>query len=232
MSGFPDVADPTGRLNPPGDYGAEVRAAAQEALGLIGKIDSAFQTIVGWSPAQELLEWVGGNWGQLLSLRDAWNNFAFASADIGKNLQAGKGELDPQWNGNAAQAFEGHMKLWNETFQQLEQAAIAVRNKLTDLAENAKQVVDQIIQTIKTVVSIVMAALSSFAIPVYGQAKAVKAIWDTVKLINDARKVVAAFVNLVKLAQEFFQSIQEIADDKTPQVNVDVPATPYTAPTG
>jgi uncharacterized protein YukE len=179
-----------------------------------------------------MLEWVGGNWGQLLSLRDAWNNLAFASADIGKNLQAGKAELDPQWNGNAALAFEGHMGLWQTTFQQNEQAATAVRDKLSDLAQNAKQAVDQIIQTIKTVVSIVTAALSSFAIPVYGQAKAVKAIWDTVKLINDVRKVVSAFVNLVKLAKEFFQSMQEIADDKTPQVKVDVPAAPYAAPAG
>ena len=232
MSGFADVANPEGRLNPPGDYSAEVRAAAQEALGAIGKIDQAFQTIVGWSPAEELLEWVGGNWGQLLSLRDCWNNLAFASQDVGKNLQAGKGELDPQWSGNAAQAFEGHMELWNGTFQQLEQAAIAVRNKLVDLAENAKQAVDMIIQTIKTVVSIVTAALSSFAIPVYGQGKALKAIWDTIKLINDARKVVSAFINLVRMAKEFFESIQEIADDKTPSVRVDVPKAPYAAPTG
>lgn len=230
MSGYADTADPTAQLVAPGDYGAEVRAAAQEALGLIGEIDSAFQTIVGWSPAQELIEWVGGNWGQLLSLRDAWENMAKANAEVADNLKAGLKELDPSWDGNAALAFEAHMEKWEQAFEQNHDACIAIRDKLVDLAENAKQVVDQIIQTIKTVVSIVSSALASFSIPVYGQGKAIKAIWDTIKLINDVRKVVSAFINLVKFAVEFFESIQEITDDKTPTVRVEVPTTSYAVP--
>lgn len=230
MTGFADTHQPAGRLNPPGEYGAEVRAAAQEALGAIGKIDAAFQTIVGWSPAQELLEWVGGNWGQLLSLRDAWNCLAFANQDVGANLKSGKAELDPQWDGQAATAFNAHMAQWETAFAQNYEACVAIRDMLVDLAENAKQAVDQIIQCILTVVSIVSAALASFAIPVYGQAKAIKAIWDTVKLINDVRKVVMAFINLVKLGVEFFQSITEMMDDKAPNLKVDIPDAAYTVP--
>ncbi|SDJ66344.1 hypothetical protein SAMN04487820_101135 [Actinopolyspora mzabensis] len=230
MAGYADVVDPTRRLTTPGDYGAEVRAAAQEALGAIGEIDSAFQTIVGWSPAQELLEWVGGNWGQLLSLRDTWENLAKANLDLKENLESGLGALEPLWEGNAATAFENHMGQWNSALEQNHDACIAIRDKLIDLAENAQQTVDMVIQTILTVASIVTAALSSFSIPVYGQGKAIKAVWDTVKLINDVRKVVTAFINLVKYANEFFQSVQEIADDKTPVVNVELPDSGYVAP--
>ena len=230
MTGFADTRPPPGRLNPPGEYGAEVRAAAQEALGAIGKIDAAFQTIVGWSPTQELLEWIGGNWRQLLSLRDAWNSLAFASQDLGVNLADGKAELDPSWDGQAALAFNAHMAQWEKAFAQNYEACVAIREMLVDLAENAKQAVDQIIQTILTIVSIVSAALASFSIPVYGQAKAIKAIWDTVKLINDVRKVVMAFINLVKLGVELFQSITETMDDKAPTVRVDIPDAAYTAP--
>ena len=230
MSNFADTTQPLGQLAQPGTYGEEVRAATQEALGAIGEIDAAFNTIVGWSPAQELLEWVGGNWGQLLSLRDAWDSVALASDDLGKNLVHGSTQLDQTWGGRAAQAFDAHMAKWEAAFQQNYEACIAIRDKLTDLAENAKQIVDQIIQTILTVASMVMAALASFYIPVYGQARAIQAIWQTIKLINDVRKVVTAFIQMVKLAVEFFQSMTEIMDDKTPAVQVNVPQSQYAVP--
>jgi uncharacterized protein YukE len=230
MADFADTTNPIGRLNPPGNYDQQVLDATRDALGAIKYIDELFQEFVGWSPAQELMDAIGGNWGQLLSLRDVWNNISFASGDVEANLDSGRQQLDPHWDGNAAAAFNEYMGQWSLALSQNRDACAAVRDKLVDLAENAKQAIDQIIQAIKTIVSLLSAASASIEIPVWGEYKILKAIWEGVKTINEIRKVVSALVNTVKLAVEFFQSIAEIVDDKTPTVRVDVPSVAYGGP--
>jgi uncharacterized protein YukE len=227
---FADVMAPPGRLNPPGNYDQQVLDSTRDALGMIRHIDELFQRLAGWSPAQELVDAVGGNWGQLLSIRDAWHNASFALSDVEANLRAGMAELDPDWNGNAARSFQRYMDNWMVALAQDEQVCLAVRDKLTDLAQNAKQAIDQIIAAIREILSLISAAGASLDIPIWGEYKIAKAIWEGIKLINQIRKVVSAFVSTVKLAAEFFQTIAELVDDRTPTLRVDVPAGPYGGP--
>lgn len=230
MADFVDTMNPPGRLTPPGNYDQQVLDSTRDAMGIIKYIDIVFQKLVGWSPAKELLDAVGGNWGQLLSLRDAWNCVSFSMSDIGDNLQAGRMELDSHWDGNAAQSFEAYMTKWVQAFEQDQRAAAAVRDKLNDLAENAKETVDVIIGALREIVSLWGAAGVSIEIPIWGEIKTAKAIWESIKLINSIRKVVGAFLNTVNLAVQFFQAFAELSDDRTPNLRVGVPTGAYGGP--
>jgi uncharacterized protein YukE len=230
VADFVDTMNPPGRLTPPGDYEQQVLDSTRDAMGILKYIDEVFQKIVGWSPGKEFVDWIGGNWGQLLSLRDAWNCVSFSMSDIGDNLQAGRTELAPHWDGNAAQSFEAYMVKWVQAFEQDQQAAAAVRDKLNDLAENAKQTVDMIIAAIKEIWALITSAGASIEIPVWGEYKIVRAVWEAIKLINSVRKVVGVFVSTVHLAVEFFQAIAEMLDDRSPTLRVDVPTGAYGGP--
>jgi uncharacterized protein YukE len=158
--GFADTMHPSGRLNPPGNYDELVTDSVTEVLpGIVGWINDA----VAWVTRQFghevnvvhwLTETVGGDWGDLLSLADAWNNLAWASSDIAANLTAGVVELDPHWDGNAAQAFKAHMVKWHNAFVENRFTCETVRDTLRDLAIVAKEFLQAVIDLLQILLSI------------------------------------------------------------------------------
>lgn len=239
MTAFADTMNPPSRLNPPADYGSQVKKDIDNALGMIHYVVEIIDQIIGQNLEQELTSWVGGNYGQLLSIRDCWNNAGWAIDDINTNLTAGLSTLygqssgamtDPHWNGNAAGAFYNHMIGWSAALSQDRDACFTVRDKISDLAEAAKEALTTILQAIKTIVSLISGVSTSIEIPVWGEYEAAKAVWEAIKLINNVRKVVSAFINTVKLAVDFCHDIVDIVHATNPTIRVNLPGA-YTAPT-
>lgn len=223
---FPDVADPTRRLEPPGSYGEQVEQATHEALGALRYIDEILQHFTGRSYFTEFQHWLGGDWGRLLSLRDAWHCLAFASLDVQDNLVSGQRILADHWCGGAAVAFDAYMDRWAVALEQNHAACLKVRDLLTDLAEHAKHCMDLVIQTVRTILSLLALAAVSFEVPAWGQISTARAVWKTIVLINDVRMVVGAFVNVAAEVKCYLEVLITRVPDTSPDLRVDVPPAP------
>ena len=64
-----------------------------------------------------------------------------------------------------------------------------------------------VVDIVKTVISLVSAALSSAYIPFWGQAKLIKTAKEAITLINNARKVITVFWNALNMVKDGFLMI-------------------------
>lgn len=236
MTGFADPMSPPGRLRPPGNYADQVKHDIDHALGAIHYVVNIIDYFTGWNIEQELTNWVGGNYGQLLSIRDCWNSAGWALDDVNANLTAGISTLydqsggamnNPHWSGNAADGFYQYMTQWRSALEEDRDACFTIRDQLTALAGQAKDTLTVILQGINTMVSLIGSAGASVEIPLWGEYKIGKAVWEAVKLINNIRKIVSAFTNSVKMAVDTFHEITDLVTAKNPSIQVNVPAAAY-----
>lgn len=225
--GFADTMHPLGRLTPPGNYDELVTDSVTDALpGVVGWINDA----VAWvtrqfgheiNVVQWLTETVGGDWGDLLSLADAWNSLAWASSDIADNLTAGVTELNPHWDGNAAQAFEAHMVKWHNAFEQNQMVCETVRDTLRDLATVAKEFLQAAIDLIQMLFSILGGG---------GPIVAIMRAKEVADIVIKAYRVYDAVKKTVQAAISIFQMIAADRPDNAPNTKVDVPSVGYGGP--
>jgi uncharacterized protein YukE len=224
--GYADTMHPLGRLNPPGNYDELVTASVTDALpGVVGWINDA----VAWATRQfghevNVVKWltevVGGDWGDLLSLADAWNNLAWASSDIAANLTAGVTELNPHWDGNAAQAFNAHMVRWHNAFAQNSIVCEAVRDTLRELATVAKEFLQAAIDMIEMILTILGGGLAAAALRALSIAEGV---------INTYR-VYSLVTKTIQAAVSIFEMLAADRPDNAPSTKVEVPSTSYSGP--
>lgn len=218
---------PLGRLNPPGNYDELVTESVTDVLpGIVGWINDA----VAWVTRQFghevnvvhwLTETVGGDWGDLLSIADAWNNLAWASSDIAANLTAGVVELDPHWDGNAAQAFKGHMVKWHNAFVENRLTCETVRDTLRDLATVAKEFLQAVIDLLQMLFSIL-----GTGGPIVAVMRAVEIADGVIK----AYRVYDAVKKTIQAAVSIFEMIAADRPDHAPSTRVEVPSTSYGGP--
>jgi len=224
---FADTMHPLGRLNPPGNYDELVTDSVTDALpGVVGWINDG----VAWATRQfghevNVVQWltetVGGDWGALLSLADAWNNLAWANSDIGTNFVRGLTELNPHWNGNAAQAFEAHMSKWYGAFVQNQALCENVRDTLRELATVAKEFLQAAIDLIQMLFSILGGG---------GLAVLVLRWWDIAEGVIKAYRVYDAVKKSIQAAVSIFQMIAADRPDNAPNTKVEVPSAGYGGP--
>jgi hypothetical protein len=240
MATFTDPMNPPGRLTPPGDYGTQVKKDIDDALGVMHYALSLIDKFTGWNIEAEVVDWLGLNYGQLLSIRDAWNSAGWALDDINTNLTSGVSTLfdqssgtmsNPHWSGNAASAFYDYMIGWLAALSEDRDACFTIRDQLTSLAGQAKDALTIVIQAIRTVISLLGAAGASIEIPVWGEVEIGKAIWQTISLINNVRKVIGALMNSVKMAIDTVHAITDLANSASPTIQVNIPVTAYGGPT-
>jgi uncharacterized protein YukE len=225
--GFADTMHPLGRLNPPGNYDELVTESVTDVLpGVVGWINDA----VAWVTRQfghevDVVHWltetVGGDWGDLLSLADAWNNLAWASSDIAANLTAGMTELDPSWDGNAAKAFQAHMVKWHNAFAQNGIVCETVRDTLRELATVAKEFLQAAIDLIQMLLSILGTG---------GPAVAIMRAAEIADGVIKAYRVYDAVKKAIQAAVSIFQMIAADRPDHAPATKVSVPSTSYGGP--
>jgi hypothetical protein len=231
--------NPPGRLTPPGDYATQVKKDIDDALGVMHYALSLIDRFTGWNVEAEVIDWLGLNYGQLLSIRDAWNSAGWALDDINTNLtagvrtlygQSGGAVINPQWSGHAASAFYDYMIGWLAALSEDRDACFAIRDQLTSLAGQARDALTVVIQAIRTIVSLLGSAGASIEIPVWGEVEIGKAVWQTIKLINNVRKVIGALLNTIKMAIDTVHAITDLTNSASPTVQVTIPPAPYGGP--
>ncbi|SNV16174.1 Uncharacterised protein [Rhodococcus rhodochrous] len=91
------------------EVGAEdIRQVIADAAGWLGDVDDAIHAATGWSPLLQFVEPLTGNWNELKRIGDAYRIAAEGMETCGSNVRAGYEQLDPHWDGAAAQCFTEH----------------------------------------------------------------------------------------------------------------------------
>lgn len=224
---FADTMHPLGRLNKPGNYD---ELTTKSVLDALPKFATWINDFIRWAskkffdheinPAQWLAEAIGGDWGDLLSIRDAWNNLSWASHDIGINLTRGLTELNPNWDGNAAQAFDAHMSKWNLAITQNELVCARLRDTLSGLARVGKEFLQAAIDVVEMLLALLGGGLLRAVLKAF---KIADTVIKMVQVGGRIKKVVDAGVSVGQMV---------VAGNsvEAPETRVDVPEVPYGGP--
>lgn len=210
---YPEGTDPTSVLVPPTSYDDVIASQVDEIGGIIGLFNDVYEMITGESLLAKIVEPVSGDWGKVYGLADCWDHVGDAYQGLRSNLESGAGQLAGTWDGEAANAFDTFIDQYLTYISDLQSSTGTVSNALRDLAEDTKENFDVIIQTLNTVWSIISAAMASFAIPIYGQAKLAKAVWDTAKLIWNIYKIINLIRQLISFVVEMTELVSEIFNE-------------------
>jgi uncharacterized protein YukE len=96
-------------VEPPPTESVDWNALIEESAGWLADADSAIATLTqGWSPIQQALEPVAGNWMELKRIGKTYGKSGTAFDTIAGDLTSGHAEIDAHWNGSAAVAYTGY----------------------------------------------------------------------------------------------------------------------------
>lgn len=112
---FTDVAEPTSHLKTP-QKPAEFHSPLEllnKASDLISPtywVTEILEASTGFNPMDKAKEYFAGDWEAYAKCSEVWGNLGKLTGDIAKNIDAGNGELDATWDGNAADAAFNYFK--------------------------------------------------------------------------------------------------------------------------
>ncbi|MDH6283669.1 hypothetical protein [Prescottella agglutinans] len=93
-------------LAPPATDAEDIRGLIADSAGWLGDVDDGIKVATGWSPLEEVIKPISGNWNELKRIGDAYKISGEAMEKCGKNLAAGATQVDEHWDGKAAVAFQ------------------------------------------------------------------------------------------------------------------------------
>ena len=147
----------------------------------------------GWDLRHLVTDWLAGDVAKALDQASAWEHAGGALRAVHGNLTRGAHVVATTWEGRAATSSTAYVDAWIRvlTFQSaaMEQVAAHLRDAVTVAVDVAQVVVD----LVKEIVLIVMAGWTFASIPIYGQVKAIEGIKDVLRLVWDAKRVLAVF---------------------------------------
>lgn len=225
---FADRKHPLGRLNPPDPEDSKKYGNAEEAIrGAFGDfawVDKLLDEVFDFSVAGLLVDAIGVDYGQLKVIADVWNDVRWATADLRENLMAGYADLDPHWQGNAADAFGVYMRNWYDACHEQEAACDKIRDQLYDMSD----MLDQFVQTLCSVIGFVIDLLEFPGIAPLKIALNFKEMLDTIKRVKALADTLIDGTQAVTGILIWFRDHD--ATQTIPQVNVTPPAKPYGGP--
>lgn len=83
----------------------DTREAIDEAAGWLGEVDRTIFELTDWSPLNEAIAPLSGNWNEIRRLGEAFDIAGTAMEAAAESLEGGVRRVDDYWNGLAAQSF-------------------------------------------------------------------------------------------------------------------------------
>lgn len=108
------VAVESVNLTPPETGAEDIRKLIADSAGWLGDVDDAIKAYSKWSPLEEVIKPISGNWNELKRIGDAYKIAGEAMEKSGKNLAAGAKQVDEHWDGKAAVAFQEYTRRQTE----------------------------------------------------------------------------------------------------------------------
>ncbi|HXH79794.1 hypothetical protein [Nocardioides sp.] len=153
-------------------------------------------------PREYVTKWIAGDIGKASLQAEAWEHLSGCVDAVQRNLDSGLDRIGQTWAGGAAQNASARAASWIEALATQSASCSAMAGHLRDMIDQAVQMAQVVVDIIKTVISLVTAALSSAYIPGWGQWKAIKTVKEAIPLINNARKVITVFWNAITMVKD------------------------------
>ncbi|SDC13201.1 hypothetical protein [Actinokineospora iranica] len=191
---------------------------------ILDKVCELVIWVGGPDPREYVTKWIAGDVNKATMQAIAWECVAACVEAVEANLKSGSAAIARTWMGPASAASATQMGKWSACL--VDQAA-----KMRQMSAHLKSMVDQavkmaqvVVDIIKTVIDVVSAGLSNAAIPLYGQWKLINSVKQAITMINNARKVITVFWDVLKLVVDTIKMCASAFNAES------LPPAPATAP--
>lgn len=230
-NGFDDRGSPTAALVSPGGAGAGMPELPEVSFGfLFDKVCDLVVWVGGPDPREKVTRWLAGDIDKAARHVSAWQAVADCLDVVQANLDGGRSSITNTWSGDAAGAAVAHLARWTSSLNEQAGAMRKMGQHLWDMIDHAVKMAQVVVDIIRTLVSLVSAALSNAAIPFYGQWKLIKTVKEGITMVWQAIKVVQVFLNALTMLIDLIQlCVDYFSISKLPPAPVPGPV-PVAAP--
>jgi uncharacterized protein YukE len=155
-------------------------------------------------PRDYVTQWIVGDVAKAGSHAAYWELYSDLVAGVGTNLEHGQASIDRTWTGRAASSAGAEVAAWTAALSDQSEAMATMAAHVRDMVEQALDMAQLVVDTVKFFISTVAAGWSNAWIPIYGQVKLVDKVRDAFHLINDARKVISVFWSFLMVLKDAF----------------------------
>lgn len=199
-NGFEDRGSATGALVSPAGAGVSMPDLPEVSFGfLFDKVCDLVVWVGGPDPREKVTRWLAGDIDKAATHVSSWRAVADCVAIVENNLAWGRKSISNTWTGTAASAAGAYVDKWITSLTEQADAMRKMGDHLWDMIGQAVQMAQVVVDIIKTLVSLVSAALSNAAIPLYGQWKLIKTVKEGIQMVWQAWKVVKVFLDALKM---------------------------------
>lgn len=161
----------------------------------------------GPDPREHVTKWIAGDVGKASLQAAAWDHLSDCLESVQRNLDSGDGRVAQTWKGGAAANAQARAASWVGALATQSSSCASMAGHLRDMADQAVQMAQVVVDIIKTVISMVSAALSSAYIPGWGQWKAIQTVKEAIVMVNNARKVITMFWNAITAVKNYIIAV-------------------------
>lgn len=187
---FPVAQDPTGSLTPPDVSPADIKSKVDELGGSIQIINEAVHFITGWYPVDAIVRPLAGNWNSLAGAGEALTKAGDAMDAALGNLTSTLAQLDPHWNGGAAQSFTDYVTRLTSAAAIEGPINRIVGDVYTVVAGEIEKIAEWMVGVLKTAVDKVVAAAATSWIPGYGWVRIIDAVRTAIDIFEEASRII------------------------------------------
>lgn len=199
-NGFDDRGSPTAALVAPGGAGAGMPDLPEVSFGfLFDKVCDLVVWVGGPDPREKVTRWLAGDIDKAARHVSAWRAVADCVDVVQANIDAGRNSIGNTWSGDAASAAIAHAGRWASSLTAQSGAMRKMGQHLWDMIDHAVKMAQVVVDIIRTLISLVSAALSNAAIPFYGQWKLIKTVKEGITMVWQAIKVIQVFLNALTM---------------------------------
>ncbi len=235
-SGYADTKTVGSYLNAPTvDSGGTVADKIAKQGPQVQVVNWIWERVTGKDLVEALITPITGDWARIAANGKAWCNVGDALEQISGNLSDNVGKLDPHWSGAAAQAFRRHIEVaWFAGLYAEGAVARTIGKGFEFVADQSERLCWEALDLITKLVNKLLSAAATFAIPLVGQARAIKIVWDAYQIyqaIMGIYRVIQATINamsqLVRSLGNIKAALESIKDVRNPSArSLRIPQTP------
>lgn len=167
--------------------------------------------MTGENLVEALITPITGDWARIAANGEAWRNVGDAVEQVSGNLSDNVGKLGPHWDGAAAQAFQRHIEVaWFAGLYAEGAVAKTIGKGFEFVADQSERLCQEALDLITKLVNKLVSAAATFAIPVVGQVRAIKLVWDAYQIYQAIMGIYDAIQATIKAMSQLVESLGNI----------------------
>ncbi|MGQ0839256.1 WXG100 family type VII secretion target [Actinokineospora sp.] len=210
---YADVSDPNTALANTETLGEgpKIEEAIAEAGLQVQVVNWIWEQVTGSNLVESIITPITGDFEKIGTTGKQWENISEALQAVRDNLNGGLGELDPHWDGEAAQKFSLLIQtVWTVGIEVDAQAAKLIGTAFEKVAEASKKACELALKLIKKLINKLIEAIALIPIPIVGWARAVKLVVDAIEIYNAIMEIIRGIQQIIEGCQTVIQGVQDL----------------------